>query len=513
MNRYVLFFLWILFALDVLPELMGNPRTNNNLWLINTFGQTGIHLATFAISAVFYLKKAYPKRNILFGIAISAILLCFVDVHYELLQYFEKPFFGTQQTIILFQLPWILWVIIWIMIVSSSNIELFVRKGMEFRALLGIIPISAGSIAICIGLYSAVFQSFEALYLPAEGFLMAISAIVEIGLASLAIIVSVYSNRFPVAIGLGLILLMGASAIYHVVEIDSALFPSNKVLDEPKIARLSWSFGSFALLFGTAKLGAAKNIYLLSKSMIFPRNALYKNIANFVIGTTITGYVLASIIILNFSGELSKKLPPANQGTVALFDSSRQALYYLVLLFLFSTLTAYGTKKFGKQVSVGLLRFVGLVNAEVILQKTIKIFISYSRVDEPKVLQFERILFECNYTVIRDRYAFPAQGELPLIIMEQIKRCECVIVFWSSYSVRSDWVRKEIDFAIDMSMQSIKQFKIYFIGLDENLPPPVIGRDMLLLPGYTKEVREKSAIIITEELRKLNRNVDFQHHP
>jgi membrane-associated phospholipid phosphatase len=72
------------------------------------------------------------------------------------------------------------------------------------------------------------------------------------------------------------------------------------------------------------------------------------------------------------------------------------------------------------------------------------IFISYSRQDLPRARHIEHALSQCGWSVFWDRDLLPGEGYRSAIEHE-LKEARCVIVLWSSTSVKSEWVIDEAE--------------------------------------------------------------------
>jgi hypothetical protein len=74
------------------------------------------------------------------------------------------------------------------------------------------------------------------------------------------------------------------------------------------------------------------------------------------------------------------------------------------------------------------------------------VFISYSRADLPRLLPYLQSLDGWGYALWYDQ-AIPGGAEWHAMIEEKISRCSLLLAFLSKASVKSKWVRREIEFA------------------------------------------------------------------
>ena len=79
------------------------------------------------------------------------------------------------------------------------------------------------------------------------------------------------------------------------------------------------------------------------------------------------------------------------------------------------------------------------------------VFISYAREDVERARQMVDALTREGWTVWWDP-KIRTGAEWERVLLSELERARCVIVLWSSYSVRSEWVRKETEAAAERAV-------------------------------------------------------------
>jgi TIR domain-containing protein/response regulator receiver domain-containing protein len=91
------------------------------------------------------------------------------------------------------------------------------------------------------------------------------------------------------------------------------------------------------------------------------------------------------------------------------------------------------------------------------------LFLSYSRLDRPKIEALSEMLQQNGWTVWWDRQ-IKTGTSYDKVIENALMNARAVVVAWSSTSVDSDWVRAEAAYAL-------KKTKLLPIRLDDAMPP------------------------------------------
>lgn len=95
------------------------------------------------------------------------------------------------------------------------------------------------------------------------------------------------------------------------------------------------------------------------------------------------------------------------------------------------------------------------------------IFVSYSHEDRVKVLRLVRVLEDRGWTIWWDQSIVPGYV-WDRTISKELRAASCVIVVWSSSSIKSDYVREEAGIALAHG-------KLLPISIDKTAPPDQFG--------------------------------------
>lgn len=87
--------------------------------------------------------------------------------------------------------------------------------------------------------------------------------------------------------------------------------------------------------------------------------------------------------------------------------------------------------------------------------RTYDVFVCYSRHDADVALRICERLVKENITVFHDAFALPIDGDFASAITEIISNSRYVLYLHSEYSIQSNWVRKELEFAINKGLSVI----------------------------------------------------------
>ena len=87
--------------------------------------------------------------------------------------------------------------------------------------------------------------------------------------------------------------------------------------------------------------------------------------------------------------------------------------------------------------------------------RTYDVFVCYSRHDANVAERICERLVKENITVFHDAFALPIDGDFASAITEIISNSRYVLYLHSEYSIQSNWVRKELEFAINKGLSVI----------------------------------------------------------
>lgn len=87
--------------------------------------------------------------------------------------------------------------------------------------------------------------------------------------------------------------------------------------------------------------------------------------------------------------------------------------------------------------------------------RTYDVFVCYSRHDANVAERICERLVKENITVFHDAFALPLDGDFASAITEIISNSRYVLYLHSEYSIQSNWVRKELEFAINKGLSVI----------------------------------------------------------
>jgi len=103
-----------------------------------------------------------------------------------------------------------------------------------------------------------------------------------------------------------------------------------------------------------------------------------------------------------------------------------------------------------------------------------KIFISHASIDKPFVRRLTRRLKKANYSIWLDEHELVAGDPLGAKIAEALRRARVVLVVVSESSVKSKWLRYELNVATERMVKGECRVIPAVIG-DVDLPPEVLG--------------------------------------
>jgi len=90
----------------------------------------------------------------------------------------------------------------------------------------------------------------------------------------------------------------------------------------------------------------------------------------------------------------------------------------------------------------------------------VSVFISHSHKDRIIALKLHDILSQNQVEVFLDQEEIIAGDDLPIKLMEGIDHCSKFLILWSKHTQKSNWVRKEWEYAF----KSMKRIIPYLIG-------------------------------------------------
>lgn len=131
--------------------------------------------------------------------------------------------------------------------------------------------------------------------------------------------------------------------------------------------------------------------------------------------------------------------------------------------------------------------------------RTYDVFVCYSRHDANVAERICERLVKENITVFHDAFALPIDGDFAFAITEIISNSRYVLYLHSEYSIQSNWVRKELEFAINKGLSVIPVNVSGFRADDSSIRK-------LLYDRYWLEY-DRTAYDYQEQFEKLIRNI------
>lgn len=136
--------------------------------------------------------------------------------------------------------------------------------------------------------------------------------------------------------------------------------------------------------------------------------------------------------------------------------------------------------------------------------RTYDVFVCYSRHDADVALRICERLVKENITVFHDAFALPIDGDFASAITEIISNSRYVLYLHSEYSSQSNWVRKELEFAINKGLSVIPVNVSGFRSDDSYIRKLLYDRYWLEYDRYAYDYREQLEKLIYNLLRIVN---------
>jgi formylglycine-generating enzyme required for sulfatase activity len=123
------------------------------------------------------------------------------------------------------------------------------------------------------------------------------------------------------------------------------------------------------------------------------------------------------------------------------------------------------------------------------------VFLSYAHEDAGRASDVARVLGQLGWSVFWDRRT-PAGSQWDQVLERELNASKCVVVLWSEYSVKSDWVKIEASYAR-------KRQKLVPAQLDETEPPLEFHLvEAAQLQGWTVDAEHPEFLILKEGIER-----------